>query len=78
MYRDDGGMRLALGSLGTFTKYPVSASARRHVGAEGVCNGTEYIGLKKYGLFEKTSPSSTQSPQSWEFRRSQRRLLMAQ
>jgi dGTPase len=52
MYRDDGGMRLALGSLGAFTKYPVSASARRHVGAEGVFNGTKYIGLKKYGFFE--------------------------
>jgi dGTPase len=52
MYRDDGGMRLALGSLGTFTKYPVSASGRRHVGAEGVFNGTKYIGIKKYGFFE--------------------------
>lgn len=52
MYRDDGGMRLAFGSLGTFTKYPVSASARRHVGAEGSFNGTKYIGLKKYGFFE--------------------------
>lgn len=52
MYRDDGGMRLALGSLGAFTKYPVSASARRHVGAEGVFKGTKYIGLKKYGFFD--------------------------
>jgi dGTPase len=52
MYRDEGGMRLALGSLGAFTKYPVSASARRRVGAEGVFNGTKYIGLKKYGFFE--------------------------
>jgi dGTPase len=52
MYRDEGGMRLALGSLGAFTKYPVSAAARQHVGAEGVFEGTEYIGLKKYGFFE--------------------------
>lgn len=52
MYRDDGGMRLALGSLGAFAKYPVSAAVRRHVGAEGDFNGTKYIGLKKYGFFE--------------------------
>ncbi len=52
MYKDDGGMRLTLGSLGAFTKYPVSASARQHIGADGLLNGTQYIGIKKYGFFE--------------------------
>lgn len=52
MYKNDGGLRLALGSLGSFTKYPVSAAAKLHVGDEGYINGTRYAGLKKYGFFE--------------------------
>lgn len=52
MYKDEGGFRLALGSLGAFTKYPVSAFTRKQVGAEGIINGTRYIGLKKYGFFQ--------------------------
>lgn len=46
MYKDQGGLRLALGSLGAFTKYPVTARVRRQVGP------SPYIGLKKYGFFE--------------------------
>lgn len=52
MYKDDGGLRLALGSLGAFTKYPVSAVIRKHVDSEGIIRGMRYIGLKKYGFFE--------------------------
>lgn len=52
MYRDEGGMRLTLGSLGAFTKYPVSAAIKEYVGAEGMVDGVQYIGLKKYGLFQ--------------------------
>jgi dGTPase len=52
MYKDEGGLRLALGSLGAFSKYPVSALCRAHVGTDGIVNGTVYSGLKKYGLFE--------------------------
>ncbi|QAY96573.1 deoxyguanosinetriphosphate triphosphohydrolase [Methylovirgula ligni] len=52
MYRDEGGLRLAFGSLGAFTKYPVSAFIRKKVGDEGIVNGTQYIGLKKYGFFQ--------------------------
>ena len=44
MYREDGGMRLTLGALGAFTKYPVSASVKQQV-------KPTYIGLKKYGFF---------------------------
>ncbi len=44
MYRDQGGMRLAMGALGAFAKYPVSALVRRNA-------HTPYIGLKKFGLF---------------------------
>lgn len=51
MYRDDGGLRLTLGSLGAFTKYPVSAFVRTH-SADTSVDGRPYIGLKKYGLFE--------------------------
>lgn len=57
MYRNRGGMRLALGSLGAFTKYPVSAPVRLEAGAEGVVEGTPYIGLKKYGFFENDVPT---------------------
>ncbi|UKJ77892.1 dGTP triphosphohydrolase [Azospirillum brasilense] len=52
MYKNDGGLRLTLGGLGAFTKYPVSANARRLVGNHGNLNGTRYIGLKKYGFFQ--------------------------
>jgi dGTPase len=57
MYKDEGGLRLAIGSLGAFTKYPVSAAARKLVGAEGSINGSRYIGLKKYGFFENDVPT---------------------
>jgi len=46
MYKDAGGLRLALGSLGAFTKYPVSADVRQQVADR------RYIGLKKYGFFQ--------------------------
>ena len=52
MYRDAGGLRLALGSLGAFTKYPVAATVQRRIGDEGNVSGTRYIGIKKYGFFE--------------------------
>jgi dGTPase len=52
MYKNDGGLRLALGSLGAFTKYPVSAFTRKQVGAEARIGGKTYIGLKKYGFFQ--------------------------
>ncbi len=45
MYKEEGGMRLALGSLGAFTKYPTSAFVKKHV-------GVPYVGTKKYGFFE--------------------------
>lgn len=51
MYRDDGGLRLTLGSLGAFTKYPVSAFVRAHSG-HTLVDGLPYIGVKKYGVFE--------------------------
>lgn len=51
MYRDDGGLRLTLGSLGAFTKYPVSAFVRAHAG-DALVDGLPYIGVKKYGVFE--------------------------
>jgi dGTPase len=51
MYRDDGGLRLTLGSLGAFTKYPVSAFVRAHSG-DTLVDGFPYIGVKKYGVFE--------------------------
>lgn len=51
MYRDDGGLRLALGSLGAFTKYPVSAFVKGRSG-DILVDGRPYIGVKKYGLFE--------------------------
>lgn len=51
MYRDQGGLRLTLGSLGAFTKYPVSAFVRSHAN-DTLVDGHPYIGLKKYGIFE--------------------------
>ncbi|AKH44047.1 dGTPase [Altererythrobacter atlanticus] len=51
MYRDDGGMRLTLGSLGAFTKYPVSAFVKAHSG-DILIDEHPYIGVKKYGVFE--------------------------
>nr|WP_312162184.1 dNTP triphosphohydrolase [Brevundimonas diminuta] len=53
MYKNAGGLRLALASLGAFTKYPVSAAAKIQVPT----NGTPYIGLKKYGFFENDIPT---------------------
>ncbi|MCX8999806.1 dNTP triphosphohydrolase [Rhizobiaceae bacterium BDR2-2] len=44
MYREDGGMRLTQGMLGTFVKYPVTARTRLQ--ARDAC------GLKKFGLFQ--------------------------
>lgn len=52
MYKNQGGLRLAFGSLGAFTKYPVAASVRQQVGTEGTIKGNRYIGLKKFGFFE--------------------------
>lgn len=52
MYKESGGMRLTLGSLGSFTKYPVSSSTKRWIGDEGKINEKQYIGLKKYGFFQ--------------------------
>lgn len=51
MYKNNGGLRLTLGGLGAFTKYPVSANTRKFIGSDGNINGTRYIGLKKYGFF---------------------------
>lgn len=44
MYRENGGMRLTNGVLGTFVKYPVTARARAEAG--------DACGLKKFGLFQ--------------------------
>ena len=45
MYVDEGGMRLSLGVLGAFTKYPATATvSARHKDS--------YCGLKKFGLFD--------------------------
>ncbi|UNZ53831.1 dGTP triphosphohydrolase [Agrobacterium tumefaciens] len=45
MYRNAGGMRLSLGVLGAFAKYPVTARVR-------VSATQPYCGLKKFGVFE--------------------------
>lgn len=45
MYVNQGGMRLSLGVLGAFTKYPATANV-----SAKTRNG--YCGLKKFGLFE--------------------------
>lgn len=52
MYKNDGGMRLTLGSLGAFTKYPVSAFIKQTIDEEKRGDKPCYIGLKKYGVFE--------------------------
>ena len=44
MYRGAGGMRLSLGVLGAFSKYPVTAHVQ-------VNSGADYCGLKKFGVF---------------------------
>jgi len=45
MYRNEGGMRLSMGVLGAFAKYPVTARVR--------ASATQsYRGLKKFGVFE--------------------------
>lgn len=49
MYRGEGGMRLSKATLGAFTKYPVTAANR--VGLT-----TDYIGLKKFGVFNSDLP----------------------
>lgn len=51
MYRDEGGMRLTLGALGAFTKYPLGAPACNEMKAARRSNDQLYIGAKKYGLF---------------------------
>lgn len=48
MYRGGGGMRLSKATLGAFTKYPVTASAR----LRAMKGGASYIGLKKFGIFQ--------------------------
>jgi len=45
MYVNDGGMRLSLGVLGAFTKYPATANV-------SLARPEPYCGLKKYGLFD--------------------------
>ncbi len=45
MYVDEGGMRLSLGVLGAFTKYPATANVSARA-------SERYCGLKKFGLFE--------------------------
>lgn len=52
MYKNEGGLRLTLGSLGAFTKYPVAASVQKMARKERADKENLYIGLKKYGFFE--------------------------
>ncbi len=47
MYRNDGGMRLANGVLGAFSKYPVTAHVQQVESSK-----TPYCGLKKFGVFQ--------------------------
>lgn len=49
MYVNEGGMRLSLGVLGAFTKYPATANVSAH-------RPESYCGLKKYGLFDNDLP----------------------
>ncbi len=56
MYKNEGGLRLCLASLGAFTKYPVSANIKKQIGEAGTVGGKKYIGLKKYGFFENDVP----------------------
>jgi dGTPase len=51
MYRNAGGLRLAQGALGAFSKYPVAAADRHRIAAAGGADA-QYIGLKKYGFFQ--------------------------
>lgn len=51
MYQNNGGMRLTLGALGAFTKYPACASTAQQVRAHANQTSPLYIGLKKYGMF---------------------------
>lgn len=44
MYTNDGGMRLSLGVLGAFTKYPATARV-------SAARPEAYCGLKKFGIF---------------------------
>ena len=44
MGRQDGGMRLSYATLGAFSKYPCTAAAR-------AASGEDYVGLKKFGVF---------------------------
>lgn len=53
MYRGQGGMRLSHAVLGTFAKYPATASASAASKAGRI---ETYCGLKKYGLFERDVP----------------------
>ncbi|MEI9903970.1 MAG: dNTP triphosphohydrolase [Asticcacaulis sp.] len=46
MYVNEGGMRLSLGVLGAFTKYPATANISARA-------PEPYCGLKKFGLFEQ-------------------------
>lgn len=50
MYRNAGGLRLAQGALGAFSKYPVAAADRHRIAAGSA--DAQYIGLKKYGVFQ--------------------------
>jgi dGTPase len=56
MYRGEGGMRLTKATLGAFTKYPVTAADR--VGLP-----KDYIGVKKFGIFNSDLPSFTEVAQ---------------
>ncbi|MFT4089551.1 MAG: dNTP triphosphohydrolase [Asticcacaulis sp.] len=57
MYANDGGMRLSLGVLGAFTKYPATAN---------VCQArpAAYCGLKKYGLFDNDADLFAQAAEA--------------
>ena len=45
MYRNSGGMRLSMGVLGTFTKYPTTQHVK-------VAEKIDYCGVKKFGVFQ--------------------------
>lgn len=53
MYRNAGGMRLSKGTLGAFTKYPVTAETRHFLTESEIKN---YVGLKKFGVFASELP----------------------
>lgn len=48
MYKNSGGLRLSMASLGAFSKYPSSSN----VSALFSSKKAPYVGLKKYGFFE--------------------------